>query len=308
MPKNTPAQAYTPAPALASAPTTQGYGLFPNSPLTYYGGKKRLAAEIIRLMPAHSIYVEPYFGGGAVFFAKQPSYLEVINDINDNLVNFYRICKTRFNDLYREINALIYAESLFIWAKRVYDREIEADELQRAVAVFIVFNMSTNSNPNAGWRADNGTGGSHVAIVFRHKVENFCPWICQRLLTVQISCRDALKVIKQRDTKDTFFYLDPPYLNANQGHYSGFFTEDMRQLLDLLTTIKGKFLLSNYQSDILSQYLQKENWLLKEITMRKDISHRYGSSQKTEWLISNYSMPSHLDDLFTHSNYDSSSD
>lgn len=63
------------------------------TPITYYGGKQQLASTILGMIPAHRVYVEPFFGGGAVFFAKGKSYLEVINDINDNLVTFYEVCQ-----------------------------------------------------------------------------------------------------------------------------------------------------------------------------------------------------------------------
>ena len=71
-------------------------------PLTYYGGKQMLSKLIVSLIPPHNIYCEPFFGGGAVFFAKAPSKLEVINDTNGELINFYRIVKTKFRDLIRK--------------------------------------------------------------------------------------------------------------------------------------------------------------------------------------------------------------
>ena len=61
------------------------------TPISYYGGKQRMIKHILPLIPSHRIYVEPFFGGGSIFFAKGPSYLEVINDINDNVVNFYQV-------------------------------------------------------------------------------------------------------------------------------------------------------------------------------------------------------------------------
>lgn len=71
------------------------------TPITYYGGKQRLTKAILAMIPPHKIYIEPFFGGGAVFFAKEPSYLEVINDINDNIITFYRVCQDdqAFHDL-----------------------------------------------------------------------------------------------------------------------------------------------------------------------------------------------------------------
>ena len=232
-------------------------------PLTYYGGKKRLVNQILPLIPNHRIYCEPYFGGGAVFFAKKPSYLEVVNDINDNLINFYRICQTNFAELSTMIKRALYSES--------------------------VFNMSINSCPENLWSFNNGTGGSHSGILFAHKRDSFCPWLEERLRYVQISCRQAIKVIKERDTNETFFYLDPPYPNCNQGHYKGFTVDDFEQLLIQLESIKGKFLLSNYPAEIISKYAKKNNWQLKSFLVNQDIVNQYiPGRKKREIFLANY--------------------
>jgi DNA adenine methylase len=73
------------------------------TPLTYYGGKQRLAATILKLIPEHKIYVEPFIGGAAIYFAKEPSACEVINDTNGELVNFYGVMKLDFPSLQKEI-------------------------------------------------------------------------------------------------------------------------------------------------------------------------------------------------------------
>ncbi len=69
------------------------------TPITYYGGKQNLTSEILGMIPAHKIYVEPFFGGGSVFFAKGKSFLEVINDKNELLMNFYHQCIDNFDAL-----------------------------------------------------------------------------------------------------------------------------------------------------------------------------------------------------------------
>ena len=78
---------------------------------------------ILEMVPPHKIYCEPFFGGGAVFFKKRPSYLEVINDINENLMNFYEQCQTNFFNLSELIDNTLCSESLFRWAMKVYKYE-----------------------------------------------------------------------------------------------------------------------------------------------------------------------------------------
>lgn len=259
------------------------------TPLTYYGGKQRLVSQILPLIPTHKIYVEPFFGGGAVFFTKKPSYLEVINDKNDNLINFYEVTKKRYRKLASLIKDSLYSESLFKWAKDVYHGQIFADNLHKAFATYVVFNMSINSNPKCMWSYNNGTGGSHSGILYAHKRDSFCPWLEERLRYVQISCRDALKVIRERDSPDTFFYLDPPYPESNQGHYNGYTMDDLKILLQLLSSIKGKFALSNYPAEIITEYAKKNFWQLKELDVKSDIVNQcIPGRKKTEIILMNY--------------------
>lgn len=258
------------------------------TPISYYGGKQQMVDIILEMVPPHKIYCEPFFGGGAVFFKKHPSYLEVINDINENLMNFYEQCQTNFVNLSALIDKTLCSESLFRWAMKVYNHEIAADNLKRALATWVVFNLGFMNSAQGSWRWDNGTDCSHIGRVFLHCRKNFCPWIKTRLESVQISCRDALKVIKQRDTAQTFFYLDPPYPNTDQGHYAGYTAEDLERLLDTLTDIHGQFLLSCYKMPILEQYASKKNWQLKEIIMTKRCVSRYRKENKIECLLYNY--------------------
>ena len=265
------------------------------TPITYYGGKQQLAAEIIKMMPKHSIYCEPYFGGGAVFFAKKPSYLEVINDKNDLLITFYKQCVENFYVLQQKINHTLHSESEFNKAKKIYNEPFKHKEIDIAWAVWVVTNMSIMATPVGGWKRDNGTGGSHMGVVFDSYRRAFTYRINERLRFVQISCRDAIGVIKDRDSAETFFYLDPPYINCDQKHYRGFDKEQFIQLLGVLTKIKGRFILSNFGSDILSEYIEKMHWQYRVIK-RKSMIPALGSKPriKQEILVYNYDIPYEL--------------
>lgn len=262
------------------------------TPLVYYGGKQRIADWICSKIPPHRIYVEPFFGGGAVFFTKAPSFLEVINDKNECLINFYLQIQNHFEELAAKIGTTLHSESMFLRARRIYDGEVQVDDLDKAVATWIVFTQSRLASAKAGWRYDNGTDGSHYGIVELHNRRNFCPWLQKRLSKVQISCRDALQVIRNRDTADTFFYLDPPYPGTNQGHYSGYTFDDLEDLLRMLQNIKGKFALSNYPSSLIDHYVQLMGWHAHYFTMKKDsVMSTEKGAQKTEILVTNYQLP-----------------
>ena len=80
------------------------------TPITYYGGKQKMLSVILPMIPEHSIYVEPFFGGGAVFWAKEPAQVEFINDINGEVANFYRVLQTDYDALKREVDQTLHSE------------------------------------------------------------------------------------------------------------------------------------------------------------------------------------------------------
>ena len=264
------------------------------TPITYYGGKQQLASTIIEMIPAHRIYVEPFFGGGAVFFAKGKSYLEVINDVNDNLVTFYEVCQDSelFARLYDKVQHTLHAESYYKTAYEIWQgKKTGGGIIEKAWAVWFVTNMSFSGSPSGGWKWDNGTAGSHSGKVLDHYRKDFTQAIHDRLKEVQISCRDAMTVIDQRDREETFFFLDPPYPGCVQKHYSGYTFDDLEALLDRLTTIKGKFILCNFASDLLSKYVNDNGWnmTIKDMPMRVANLGGY-SRRKQEVMVYNYNL------------------
>lgn len=105
------------------------------TPITYYGGKQQMAKTIIGMMPAHKIYCEPFFGGGAVFFAKGRSFLEAINDKNDRIVTFYRQCLTNFDELQQRIQTTLCAETEHHKAREIWNNWQDYSDIEVAWAV-----------------------------------------------------------------------------------------------------------------------------------------------------------------------------
>lgn len=116
--------------------------------------------------------------------------------------------------------------------------------------------------------------------------------LIQRIRHTQIEQNDAYKVILSRDSEDAFIYADPPYINTNMGHYSKTYSEaDFIRDLEVLANIKGKFLLSNFPSDILDSYVKKYNRYVKTFDKPLSASHNSKSGRtrrKTEVLVANY--------------------
>ncbi len=255
-------------------------------PITYYGGKQRMVRELLALVPEHSLYVEAFMGGGALFFAKEPSRSEVINDINGEVTNFYAVLHSDFDNLQRRIKQTLHSRVCYDKALDVYNNSQVHDALSRAWAFWVVTNQGFSSRiGNWGLGRDNKMGKS-----IANKRERFTPELSERLQHVQVESSDALKVIARYDSLDTFFYLDPPYFNSNCGHYKGFSEGDFHKLLHSLGQIKGKFLLSCYPSDLLDSFINIYGWKKKEVERTFCVTHK-STRKKNEVLIFNYELP-----------------
>lgn len=258
------------------------------TPITYYGGKQLMAERIVAMMPAHRIYCEPFFGGGAVFFAKPKGWLEVINDTNDRLITFYDQCVHNFDALKERIGNTLDSESQYNKARRIYNRPRGYSRLDVAWAVWMVTNMSYSASPRGGWKWCNGTAGSHTGVFMRGKRDSFADAIRERLAEVQISCRNANDVIRQRDSSETFFYLDPPYVGSDQKHYSGFRMEHLEELLGILENVEGRFILSHYDNPLLQQFVARNGWNVERFDMPLRMSNFTKGRSKQELLVMNY--------------------
>lgn len=253
------------------------------TPITYYGGKQTLVKYLLELLPAHHLYCEPFFGGGALFFAKPPSETEVINDLNGEVINFFKVTQTRFKELEREIKSTLHSRELYKKAMVVYQHPDLFDEVKRAWALWTLANQGFAGQLTSwGFGKDNSKEAS-----LANKRDAFTAPYAERLKKVQIECNDALKVIDRCDSKDTFFYCDPPYFNSDMGHYKGYSREDYLRLLDKLSKIKGKFLLSSYPSDELKRYVSKHKWHLQSIQKYVAVTKRT-DKKKTEVMVFNY--------------------
>lgn len=257
------------------------------TPITYYGGKQKLAPIIIKLIPSHILYAEPFSGGAAVFFVKKPSEVEVLNDLNGELINFYRVIKNQFDELLAEINNTLHSRKLHKHAYVIYSNPELFDPVKRAWAVWVLSSQGFSGKLDSVWGYDIEADSTSRKIYF-NKIE-FTEMYSRRLEKVQLENADALYIIRSRDSEESFFYCDPPYFNSNMGHYKGYTKKDFEELLQLLSTIKGKFLLSSYPSKLLQQYRSQHNWstLTFEQLVTVNVKTR-SNKKKIEVLTANY--------------------
>ena len=262
------------------------------TPISYYGGKQKLASTILKLIPEHELYAEPFIGGAAIFFAKEPSRVEVINDTNKELVNFYRMVQHEFVGLEKEIKISLHSRDLHRKASVIYNNPDMFSDIKRAWAVWVLAAQSFSSIIDGSWGYDIQKGTTSIKIM--NKRDSFTEDYAIRLQDIQIECTDALRIIESRDSANSFFYCDPPYYNSDCGHYNGYTLQDFENLLKLLSKIKGKFLLSSYPSPILKQYAKEYGWKAKTLDFKVSVGIKNGKpgKPKTEVLTSNYPLNS----------------
>ena len=233
------------------------------TPISYYGGKQTMLPYILPLIPKHEIYTEPFFGGGAVFWAKEQVKTEIINDFNTNVYNFYNVLKNNFRALKKIVENTIISRDAYKSALIIYNTPHLFSELQRAWAFWFATNFGF-SNQVMNCRI---TSNSKNVKLLNNKIEKFTDEYSKRLQNVQLENNDACEVIQKRDDIMAFHYCDPPYVGANQGHYGGYTQEHFNELLNTLSRIKGKFILSSYQNEELIRYVNKFDWKQHKILL-----------------------------------------
>jgi DNA adenine methylase len=259
------------------------------TPITYYGGKQKLASIIIPRIPEHNLYAEPFCGGAAIFFSKQPSSIEVLNDTNKELLNFYRVVQNDFVSLEKEVRITLHSRDLHRKAHVINSNPDLFNEVKRAWAVWVLSSQSFCAKLDGNWGYDKTENKTARQLQF--KKDRFTEELAIRLQNVQMECTDALYVIKSRDTPDSFFYCDPPYYNSDCGHYDGYSLEDFERLLDTLAAIKGKFMLSSYPSELLLNHVKKNGWSMFSVEQNVTVNAKSGYlKRKVEVLTANYSL------------------
>lgn len=263
-------------------------------PLAFFGGKQLLAGEICAALyqspnwGERSIYVEPYFGGGAVFFAKEPQRVEVINDLNGRLVTFYRVAKDpkSYPRLKEMICGTPYARSELERARRVLRGEEAAGEVETAWAVWAAQGMAINAKWLGSFGYRRAPGASRGKGFHNRKAR--LEGLCGRLQNATIESGDALRVISRYDSEAALFYLDPPYAGARQEYGAPRFGDDeLKGLLVALRGIKGRFVLSSFPHPLLAEAARAAGWRVAEKAQAYCLQERKGE-KKRELLAANY--------------------
>lgn len=233
------------------------------TPISYYGGKARIATQIVPhiMAIAHTVYVEPFFGGGAVMYAKgkidrgnSHYYREAVNDLNKQLITFWRVAREQPEELERWIEFTPYSQEEHREARKTYNNPSEHSDLKVAWATYIIFNMSFGNISHGGWAVQ--TIHQNSAATWVNRAARL-PDCFERLKEVHIGCEDALSFIKRWDCPHGLIYADPPYPDTDQGDYDGYTLDDYQSLCDTLDVCESSYVLSNYHQDIVPKSAQK---------------------------------------------------
>lgn len=209
-----------------------------SGPLSYIGGKNRIARQIIEIFPEHRTYVEPFAGGAQVLFHKAPSRVEVLNDLNFEIVNFFRVCQQHHGEFLRCLQFILASRA---WFKIFEHQNVETlTDIQRAARFFYMQKNGYAGLVNNPHYAYSVTGPrSFNPANLRELVER----AHARLARVQIECLPYEEILERFDRPTTLFYLDPPYWNRTLYKFN--FTEaDFAKFESRLRTLRGKFVLS----------------------------------------------------------------
>jgi len=229
--------------------------------LKYPGAKWRLAPWILSHMPPHGSYVEPYFGSGAVFFLKTPARIETINDVDSEVVTFFRVCRDQPDEL---------AEALRLtpWARDERDAaysEPAGDELEQArrFAVKCCQTFGASRNKTQGWRNSTGKGnnGGPDNPKLWARLPQSVTEASRRLLEAQIENRPALEVIERYNGVGVLIYADPPYMKETRSMHGDAFVHEMtdadhEELIKALLRHAGPVMLSGYDSPFYNDRLR----------------------------------------------------
>jgi DNA adenine methylase len=237
------------------------------APFGWVGGKTKLASDIIDLIPQnHNIYIEVFGGAASVLYSKESSKLEVLNDINSELINLHRAIRNNPQTLSMFLNNLFISREIFndIKTKKLKPK----NNIERAAFYFYQLTQSFGSKgDNFAMASKSGRKPKNIYKDFKK--------ISDRLKSVTIENMSFSKLIPLYDKEDAFFYIDPPYVSTESYYKNtgGFGIKEHEQLAELLSKVKGKFLLSYNDSVIVRELYKGFN-----IRTTKEIEYTLGKN------------------------------
>lgn len=209
-----------------------------NPLVPWIGGKRRLAKHLLPMFPAHSCYVEPFCGAAALFFLKEQTDVEVLNDINGDLVSLYRVVKNHLDEFLRQFRYSLASRQMYEWLKATPVEPLT--DIQRAARFFYLQKLGF------GGKVDGRTFGTATTAPPRLnllRLEEDLSAAHLRLHRTYIEHLPWEECIRRYDRPHSLFYCDPPYYGT-EGYGVDFPLEQYDRMAELARSIKGKMIIS----------------------------------------------------------------
>lgn len=211
--------------------------------LRWPGGKSRMLKRLLPLVPPHTCYVEPFAGGLALLLAKERSPVEVINDLNGDLIALYRCIQYHLPELLRELDHLVASRE----ALKDFRTQPGITEIQRAARFFYRNRISFGGGGSSFGISKTAGGG----VGFRSdRNADLLGSARPRLSGVVVENNSYERCLALYDSPETFFFLDPPYLDASPHAYAGWSAQDMRQFRSRVGALKGQWIVTVDDSEL----------------------------------------------------------
>lgn len=246
----------------------------------WIGGKRRLAKHILPLFPAHTCYVEPFCGAAALYFLKTPSKTEVINDINGELVNLYRVVKHHLEEFIRQFKWALVSRQIYKWLQDTPEETLT--DIQRAARFYYLHKQAF------GGKVADHTFGTSTTSAPRFnllRIEEELSMAHLRLSRTLIEHLDWHQCIERYDRPHTLFYCDPPYWGT-EGYGVEFGLENYDHMADLARRIKGKMIISVNDIPEMRQVFNGLNMQSVDISYNLKVTGK--PSPKKELVICNF--------------------
>lgn len=252
--------------------------------LKYPGAKNRLTKWIVSHIPEHKIYVEPFFGSGAVFFNKKECYNEIINDIDDEIYNFFKTLREKPEKLIAELSLTPYCRKEYEMA---YSKKSDLDDIEKArrFAVKCWQGFGCGNKYKNGWRRGIGKTSPNPARAWS-KLHETLELATERIRNAQIEKRDGIELIKSLNDNDTFIYMDPPYPHKIRKNYLYNYEmtdSDHERLLETILYSSCKIMISSYENNLYDAHLNGWRKVKKNTTAECSV-------RRTEVLYMNYKL------------------
>lgn len=228
-----------------------------NPIIPWIGGKRRLADTLLHRFPPHTCYVEVFAGGAALFFMRPPAEVEVMNDVNGELVNLYRVVKAHLEEFVRQFKWALSSRDLFKWLQETPPHTLT--DVQRAARFFYLQQHAF------GGRVDGQTFGTATTAppINLLRIEENLSMAHLRLANAYIEHLDWAECVRRYDRPHTLFYLDPPYWQT-EGYGVPFAWEEYERMAEAMAHLKGRAILSiNDHPDIRRAFARFEMESLK---------------------------------------------